>query len=50
MQNGKIGAGRDLAWRPVAPIPLALIVAIAGPAGRMRADTAARNVSQLKEF
>jgi hypothetical protein len=49
-QNGEIGAGRGLALRLVAPIPLALIVAIAGPAGRMRAASAARNDSQRKEF
>ena len=49
-QNGEIGAGRGLARRLMAPIPLALIVAIEGPAGRMRAAPAVRNDSQSKEF
>ena len=48
-QNGEIGAGRGLARRLMAPIPLALIVAIEGPAGRMRAAPAVRNNSQSKE-
>jgi hypothetical protein len=48
-QNGEIGAGRGLALRLVAPMPLALIDEIAGPDGRMRAAPAVRNDSHWKE-
>jgi len=52
MKHRETVADRGLARRLIVPIPLALIVAIAGPAARMQAalTTAVRNDSQWKEF
>ena len=49
-QNGEIGAGRGLARRLMAQIPLALIVAIAGPAGRMRAALPSATIPSRRNF
>lgn len=51
-QQRKMAADHGLARRLIVPVPLVLIVAVAGPAARMQAvvATAAPNDSQWKEF